>query len=201
MSGLEPLSESGVMAFGARWRSSQYAVQPSRVEEITTALEVVPTVDAFSEGGTARFPRWWGPGSPETTDAFSRPWTSEVLWVNPPFASYPKILEKIVEDRAHAVLIMPEWHKQDFFHKAKNLEIRSVRFDCHQGLFEVRGKPLPLLRWPVQAIFVCGDRAGCPVHGTCTEGEEDPAPDIKNAQNLSKPWRRSAICDCMRVHG
>ena len=150
---------------GARWSANEYAVQQTRVREIIEGLQVRPTVDAFSESTTARFERWWGPGSLEAEDAFEKLWTDELLWINPPFGLYYRVLDKLVKDKAHAVLIMPEWPNQSFYTQAKALEIASMRFDCNSSFFETSGRPLPYLRWPVQAILVCGDRGNCPCHG------------------------------------
>jgi len=174
VTGLSGPPERKCAPAGSHWRAQDYAVQRARVEEITAALGVAPTVDAFSTSNTARFARWWGPGSAESEDAFSKSWTDEFLWLNPPFALFHRVLAKVVQDRAHAVIIVPEWPNKSFFQHVKELEIRSRRFECGQGIFEKKGKPLRNMRWNAQAVFICGDRAGCPAHMEVRSGVEAP---------------------------
>ena len=78
------------------------------VQKILQTPGVHPTVDAFSEVGTRRMTRWWVPGSPECQDAFEADWSRDVLWLNPPFTKYAEVVKKIIADRAHAVMIIPE---------------------------------------------------------------------------------------------
>ena len=85
--------------------------------------------------------------------------------MNPPFALFHRVLAKLVKDKAHGVLIMPEWPTQTSFQLAKRLEVKSVRFECGQGIFERKGRAMSSMRWNVQAILVCGDRANCLEHG------------------------------------
>jgi hypothetical protein len=106
-----------------RWKNEIYAVQAPIVTHITQTLSVQSTFDAFSQADTARFPRWWGPGSSEAEDAFSRPWAEKILWLKPPFSQHDKVITKILDDRAHAVLILPEWPQKEFFNQAKALEV------------------------------------------------------------------------------
>ena len=130
-----------------------------------------PTVDGFSQKETARLERWWGPGSSEAEDAFSRSWSNEVVWANPPFSLLHKVLVKVVDDKAHAIVVMPEWRTHSFFRLAKDLEVCSIRFDRWEGIFEENGSPLRKMSWDAQAIYVCGGRADCPIHGPKCESK------------------------------
>ena len=64
-------------------KNQTYAVQSKKVAQICENLCVAPTVDAFSEAGSARFSRWWGPESPEAANAFDQPWGGEVVQLPP----------------------------------------------------------------------------------------------------------------------
>ena len=183
VSGLSGLPERKCGPAGSLWRSQDYAVQPERVRLIVEKLQVQPTVDAFSAEKTARFERFWGPGSSEAADAFTQSWSSEVLWANPPFALLHKVLAKVIKDEAHAVVVLPEWPNKSFFALAKKLEIASVRFGCDVGIFERHGRPLKSMRWNVQAIFVCGNRAKCPIHGPGQGGDASLVPGACGADN------------------
>ena len=68
-----------------------------------------PSVDAFADYELHLCSRWWGPGSTESEDAFSRDWGKEsLLWINPPFSFLNQVVRKIGEDGAKAILIMPQ---------------------------------------------------------------------------------------------
>ncbi len=74
-------------------------------------LEVTPERDAFANKENKRFKKWYGEGSPDGTDAFEKNLGGELLWINPSFNLFPRVLDKIVRDKAHAVMIVPNWKK------------------------------------------------------------------------------------------
>ncbi len=78
-------------------------------------------MDGFAQEGTAKCPRWWGPGSPHGEDAFSQSWNGENLWLNPPFSLLDRLVQKIRDDQAHAILVIPEWRLSKFFKPPSNL--------------------------------------------------------------------------------
>ena len=82
-----------------------YAVRADLLQEILEALEVTPVRDAFADKENKRFDKWYGEGSPDGANAFEQNWGSEILWINPPFNLFPQVLDKIVQDKAHTVII------------------------------------------------------------------------------------------------
>ncbi len=88
-----------------------YAVCPDILQEILGALEVNPVRDVFANK-EKMFEKWYGEGSPDSTNAFGKNWGGEILWINPPFNLFPQVLNKIVQDKAHAVIIVPYWRKK-----------------------------------------------------------------------------------------
>ena len=102
-----------------RWVACDYAVRPPVLEGLLGKLGVTPERDAFATEGNKRFEKWYGEGSPEGEDAFEKDWGSEILWINHPFNVISRVLDKIVKDRAHAVLIVPYWRKYKFFGRAQ----------------------------------------------------------------------------------
>ena len=139
-----------------KWKSEGYAVKREQVERILSSLGVSPKVDAFSNKARRRMVRGWGPESPEGENAFSKNWGSDVLWLNPPFKLYGEVVEKIQKDGAHAVLVVPEWPRQNWYPIVKSLEVKGMRFPEGTELFEMpEGKPKGT-NWPVEALYVCG---------------------------------------------
>ena len=68
VSGLSGPPEPKFQPAGFQWKPQDCAVQIPKIQKTMEALQVQLTVDAFSLEETARFKRWWGPGSPETND-------------------------------------------------------------------------------------------------------------------------------------
>jgi ribonuclease HI len=71
------------------------------------------TVDLFASAATAQLPRfyseYWCPGT-RGLDAFRVDWSrSGRNWINAPFALLPRVLTKLYEDRAAAVVLVPIW--------------------------------------------------------------------------------------------
>jgi hypothetical protein len=69
----------------SRWLTEKYTVRQEFVEDLVERFGAKPDLDAFATAEDRRFPRWWGSGSSEATDAFSKPWGGGLLlWMNPP---------------------------------------------------------------------------------------------------------------------
>jgi hypothetical protein len=76
-----------------------------------------PNLDAFADRGNARFPRYWGRGGIEE-DAWAQNWSESqagLIWCNPPFEDLEAVVDKIQEDGAAAILVVPDWRNQPFF--------------------------------------------------------------------------------------
>ena len=116
-----PMGESPPLKYGhepGRWVACDYAVCPAILNEFLDKLEVVPERDAFANKDNKRFDKWYGEGSSDGEDAFQKNWGSEILWINPPFNIFPRVLDKIVQEKAHAVILVPKWTKHKFFWKS-----------------------------------------------------------------------------------
>ena len=65
-----------------------------------------PTVDAFASSVNGRFPRFWT----RQDDAFIKEWgAEELLWINPPFEHFARVIRYIEVDSARAIVIPPDW--------------------------------------------------------------------------------------------
>jgi hypothetical protein len=72
----------------------------------------VPTVDWFASSVNKQLDRFyvWKPEpTAEGVDAFDFFWGDSVGYIFPPFVLIPRILRKIIEDRAVVILIHPDW--------------------------------------------------------------------------------------------
>ena len=73
--------------------------------------DIIPVVDAFSSKAHARLPDYWSSHS----DAFNKTWSNKVLWMNPPLHHLSRIIEKIMNDEARGVIIVPVRPRADWF--------------------------------------------------------------------------------------
>jgi len=144
-----------------RWLASDYHVRGQVVRQITSHFGVQPTRDAFANAQNRRFPLWWGPGSPDGEDAFSQDWSGRVLWFNPPFDLLDQVLEKIIQDQAHGILVLPEWNRRRFLRKATALCLDEIIFPEGFCFFKRPTWVSKGLRWPVRVMLVCGHSPRC----------------------------------------
>jgi hypothetical protein len=71
-----------------------------------------PSVDWFASSENAQLPRfysWCADPSAEGVDAFSFLWGFEPGYMFPPFSLIPRVLRKIIKDRARVLLLHPDW--------------------------------------------------------------------------------------------
>ena len=110
-----------------------------------------PQVDAFANKKNKRFPKFYD-------DAWSEDW-SEPLWINQPFEAFPRLVQKLKQSGAKAILIVPNWPKQSWFKDIMDISIDIVELP-HKGVklyCEDNGKPLPQRSWSTLACLVDGN--------------------------------------------
>ena len=73
-------------------------------------------------------------------------------------------MDKIVQDKAHAVVIVPYWRKKKFFMRAWGLAVAAIKVPKGVFMFERKGKPQKGVNLDVYAFLVCGHAPhACPV--------------------------------------
>jgi hypothetical protein len=102
-----------------------------------------------------------------------------MLWMNPPFDLFEKVLNKIVEDEAHVVLILPSWKKKVLC-PCPELESQGNCVSSGVQIFERVGKRTKGLRWGVHAMLLCGHQSRCDASSSSSR----PSP------RLERPVRR-----------
>ena len=78
------------------------------------------TIDLFASVLNHQLPRYvsWRPDPfAISTDAFSRPWGDEKFYAFPPFSLIPHCLDKILNDQAEGLLVVPAWPTQVWYTK------------------------------------------------------------------------------------
>ena len=105
----------------SRWVSHDYAVRKDLVEEIVKKFGGnVPTVDAFASKENRRFQKFWD----TQINAFRQDWGRErLLWMNPPFETLEEVVNKIIADKALAIIVVPEWPRRRWWHRLQQLKM------------------------------------------------------------------------------
>ena len=170
----------------SRWISENYHVNNERVEQILTILGVRPEIDGFAKSDNNRFPRWWGPGSTEATDAFSQDWGKSLLWLNPPFSRFAEVLAKVKEDEAHCILIIPEWKRRRCFKEMRDLRLLDLRYPEGVPFFELPGKRKRPLPWKLRVAYLCGHKERCRSNEVLCTAIQEKKVVLRKAKNGPK---------------
>lgn len=76
------------------------------------------TVDRFATHYNKKCERfnskYWCPGT-EAVDAFSQVWVSENNWLVPPPSYIPRVINKMIAERATGTLVIPEWKSSSYW--------------------------------------------------------------------------------------
>ena len=110
--------------------------------------EGVPQCDAFANASNHRFPIWWGCGG-VVSDAFPQDWGKIYLWINPPFSQIVRVIDKLVRDRARAILIVPFWPRRQYVRRLASLAAKIWESPPRTELFELEGTQTRPTRWPL----------------------------------------------------
>jgi transposase InsO family protein len=117
-----------------------YIVTRRWFETILNWADVIPTVDAFADAQNTQLKRYWD----VKTDAFTRSWKQEVLWMNPPFSQMERVVNKIYEDEATGIIVFPTWGRKAWFHALHRVAIKWMDIPIREWFFETAdGTPLP----------------------------------------------------------
>ena len=96
---------------------TEWSLKKSVFEKITQILGK-PSVDMFASRlnfKIEKFVSWKSEPLAIATDAFSMNWSNELCYIFPPFSLLNRIAQKIRQDQAEALMIVPFWPTQIWF--------------------------------------------------------------------------------------
>lgn len=128
----------------ARFLDLECQLDPTVFREFVLTRDPCPTIDWFASSLNAQLPRFcsWEFSSNATCyDAFSCDWSSEVGYLFPPFSLIPRVLQKIVSDRASVVLVHPWWPGATWFPRLRQLSRFTLRLPFSPQLLVYPGRP------------------------------------------------------------
>ena len=96
---------------GAGFRTEHYTVCKEWMDRILQWSDLTPEIDVFATVQNARFEKHWT----VEDDAFIQDWSQSTLWINPPFSRLTSVVDKIVLEASHGVMIVPVWTRFDWW--------------------------------------------------------------------------------------
>ena len=138
--------------------SGDYVIDWARFEQLQRAWGWC-TVDAFASAATAQLPRYWaavdGTGG-EAIDAFAQEWWGERLWVHPPPALLPAVVQMLLASGASAHVCAPHWTGASWFGALLELAAEYVTFPPGTLRRVAGDAPARLASWPVTVFRIRG---------------------------------------------
>jgi hypothetical protein len=128
-------------------------LNPSVFQWLIEQGPVVPEVDWFALSVNTQLPRfyaWISDSAAEGIDAFLFPWGDVVGYIFPPFILIPRVLQKVIEDKAVVLLVHPDWPGALWAPDLQRLRFHSVKLPVSADL--LRYPNHPNLRHPMKDL-------------------------------------------------
>ena len=109
--------------------NKEWALKDAVFALLPTAY-VSPVIDLFASSTNAKLPRYisWLPDPHDyAVDAFTVSWQDLTFYAFPPFSLLPRVLAKIIQDKATGLLFVPKWTTQSWFPLVLTLLIQHPR--------------------------------------------------------------------------
>jgi len=150
-------AENTIADYASRLASTgDYVLTRARFEAVMAAWGWC-TVDAFASPATAQLPRYWTAAAiegSEAVDAFAQRWQGERLWVHPPPALLPAVVQMLETTACDAYVCAPRWRAASWY--GALLAASDATVDLPPGsLRAVAGDaPAALSTWPLTVFRV-----------------------------------------------
>ena len=143
------LSHLRALKFRKHLKRETYTLSDLWLERIIAWSGLTPTVDAFANRQNKRFSHFWTASS----NAFKKCWKWETLWLNPPFSKLNQVLEKILQDEAQGILLIPVWPSRIWFHALSRIAVKWWDLPRSEPIFmSYNNQRLPPKPWFVRAV-------------------------------------------------
>ena len=125
----------------------EYKLDPYVFQQLQAKLNFVPNIDLFASRLNHQlmpYVSYKPDPSAMCINAFTMNWWQHQFYAFPPFSILPKVLQKIREDEATGIVIVPVWPTQSFFPSVLNLLIQDPIFICRNDkLLQLPGTTQP----------------------------------------------------------
>ena len=117
------------------WKKETNIVLNQVRDDICAFAGFQPQVDAFAEKANARFPLYWD----RRANAFRQDWSRHKLWINPPYSRLPEVVDKLFEEEASGIIVVPVWPSHEWFHKLSLIAVTWWDLPPGKPVFMTRG--------------------------------------------------------------
>ena len=103
-----------------------------------------PQVDLFAtrlNKKVAKFVAWGPDPDAWAVNAFSLTWTNQFFYFFPPFSLVGRVLQKVLADHSHAIIVAPWWPSQAWFARLQNQARQALKFNKSKGNLIPLGNP------------------------------------------------------------
>ena len=104
--------------------TTEWTLDSTSLRNSLSQLSLCPTIDLFASRLNAQFSRYVSfkldPGA-VATDAFSLNISCETFYAFPPFSVINSFLQRVREDQASGILVLPNWPTQSWFPQAMQM--------------------------------------------------------------------------------
>ena len=112
------------------YRDAEWMLAPCILQEALVALNFKPEIDLFASRLNKQFSEYCSfRPDPDALyiDAFSISWSNRNIYCFPPFSCILQVLQKIVQDTAEGIVVVPNWPTQPWFPLLKELLVQPPR--------------------------------------------------------------------------
>ena len=106
----------------------EWSLRDNLFQEITE-LFGQPSIDLFASrlnNKVNRYVSWKPDPEAEAIDSFKlHSWGNEFFWAFPPFCVISKVIQKIIQDEAEGILLVPDWVSQPWYNLVKRCTIEE----------------------------------------------------------------------------
>ena len=97
---------------------TEWMLNKKDFQQIIQTLEFNPTIDLFASRLNTQltsFVSYRPDPNSQAVNAFTIEWGDKAFYAFPPFACIPKVIQKIWQDNATGILIVPDWPNQPWY--------------------------------------------------------------------------------------
>ena len=108
---------------------TEWKLDPSAFAYVLGALGYYPEVDMFASRINKQLPRFYSyrpDPDAELINAFTTHWGGIKFYAFPPFSIVGRGLQKILQDKASGIIIVPDWPNQVWYHLLSEITISSI---------------------------------------------------------------------------
>lgn len=143
------VSQMSYRHYSAKLHRESFTVTDAWFEQIVQWSDLTPTIDVFASRRNKRLDSFWT----QDSSAFMKSWKHDVLWMNPPFSKLNNVLEKILQDEAQGILLVPLWPSRLWFQALSRIAVKWWDLPKKVPIFQTEdGKPLPPRSWTTRAV-------------------------------------------------